>query len=117
MPFGTAVEYKGAELKSLHELAWARFWTRAGLAWAYEPTRFYDGRKSYTPDFLIGKIYIEIKVQRARNLNNFDLCVEPLLLIFGKPDRHYIHLKPRGSARFLPSHFTSWTLAYQKALA
>lgn len=113
MPFGTIVEYKGIELRSLHELAWARFWTRAGLAWAYEPTRFYHGRESYTPDFLIGKTYIEIKTERAKNLNNFSLCIENLIVIYGKPERHYIHFKPAGAARFETGH-TTWPRIYQK---
>lgn len=116
MAFGTIVEYKGVEFKSLHELAWAKFFTRAHLSWTYEPTRFYRGRESYTPDFLIANIYIEIKVLGARKLNNFSLCIEPLILIYGKPERHYIHFKPAGAARFDLGH-TTWPRIYQKVFA
>lgn len=117
MPTGTAIEYKGAELRSLHEYAWARFWTRAGLQWRYEPTRFFSGRESYMPDFLINGVYIEIKTYRATNLNKFYLCPHALLIIYGKPNRHYIHLKPAGAAAVLPRHIASWARAYQKVFA
>ncbi len=115
--FGTQLTYKGVELKSKHERNWARFFDKHALAWQYEPTRFYAGRESYTPDFLIGKTYIEIKTLGARKLNKFHLCPAALILIYGLPDRHYIHFKPAGTTAFLPTHFTSFALAYQRALA
>jgi hypothetical protein len=111
---GTITEYRGIEFKSLHELAWAKFFTKERLKWSYEPTRFYTGRESYTPDFLIDGVYIEIKAYRATNLNKFYLCPNVLLIIYGKPDKHYIHLKPAGAAAVLPRHIASWTRAYQK---
>lgn len=114
--FGTQVSYKGVELKSKHERSWARFWDRAALSWQYEPTIFRAGRESYTPDFLVNHIYIEIKTHGATRLNKFHFCPAALLLIFGLPDRHYIHFKPAGSTRFQPTHYTHWNLAYQKAL-
>lgn len=117
MAFGTIVQYRGVELKSLHELAWAQFWTRQRLHWAYEPTRFFSGKESYTPDFLIQNIYIEIKAYRATNLNKFHLCPQTLLIIYGTPTRHYIHLKPAGAAVVLPRHIASWARAYQKVFA
>lgn len=115
--FGTQLTYKGVELKSKHERAWAREWDRRALKWAYEPTKFTHGRESYTPDFLITLIYIEIKAMGARNLNKFHLCTAPLLIIFGTPDQHYVQFKPAGAAQCAPGHFRNWTLAYQKALA
>lgn len=116
----TAVTYRGVEFKSKHERAWARVWDRSGLSWRYEPTKFINGRQSYTPDFLIldtYEFYTEIKAFGARNMNRFELCIEPLFLIYGLPDRHYVRFKPKGCATFTPGHFTSWTLAYQKVFA
>lgn len=116
----TAITYRGVDFKSKHERAWARQWDRLELKWSYEPTRFINGRQSYTPDFLIEEIYtfyIEIKVFGARNLNRFELCPDPLFLIYGMPDRHYVRFKPAGALTFNTGHYTSWQLAYQKVFA
>lgn len=107
--------YKTILFRSYHEWTWARFFTKEGLIWEYEPETFKEGSERYTPDFRINPIYIEIKTYGAKRLNAFHVCSAPLLLIFGKPDRHYSFFKPAGASRFERARFTQWQSAYEKA--
>lgn len=116
--FGKHVAYQGYTLKSRHEFAWAQYFEAEGFDWEYEPETFKGDGRRYTPDFrLAGAIFIEIKADRARNLDNhFDLCNKPLLLIFGEPyARPYIRLKPAGAPAFLPDRLKTFAEAYALA--
>jgi len=110
--------YKKYELKSAHEFAWAQTFEAEGLDWAYEAVTFRDGRLSYTPDFLIdgGAFFFEIKPFGGDVKNRIALCLSPLFVIFGMPDRHYVRFKPCDHARLAPGHFSSWKLALDKVL-
>jgi hypothetical protein len=120
-----AIAYKGYTLKSKTEFYWARHFEVQEIAWEYEPTRFkadggVSGKLSYTPDFGLNNrtLFIEIKIWGATNVdNNFCLCIPPLLIIFGTPDRHYVRLKPAGAIQLDRGHFRNWNLAYQRVAA
>lgn len=100
--------------KSNHERMWAHHFDLLGLSWEYETVTFRQGRLSYTPDFSIlsGTIFVEIKTYTSKKFNRFELCPSPLLLVHGTPGRHYIHIKPAGSTRFLPAHLKHWSHIY-----
>jgi hypothetical protein len=113
--FGTKITYRGYQLRSRTEFAWAQYFEGEGLSWRYEPHTFRNKRQSYTPDFFIPGVYIEIKVWGAKVHNRFHLCNEPLLLIFGLPKRCYIRFKPAGTERFNPGHVKAFRSAYALA--
>jgi hypothetical protein len=109
------IKYKGCELKSGHEFAWAQTFEAEGLNWAYETVTFRAGRSSYTPDFPIdsGAFFIEIKVWGGNIKNRIELCTKPLFIIFGMPERHYIRFKPARATRLNVGHYRNWKLALQ----
>lgn len=110
--------FRDHTFKSYHEFAWAQELDARGFDWSYESTTFRDGAQSYTPDFQIDRIFLEIKVDRARNVHNrFHLCEPALLLIFGLPRQCYIRFKPAGMADFLPGRFRTFDFAYAYALS
>lgn len=105
-------------MRSKVERIWAQHFSRSGLHWKYELVTF--GKKErYTPDFYIIEkdIFIEIKVEYGRRLNQFHLCQWPLLLIFGTPDRHYAYFKQRGATDFDRTRMTNWRVALDRILA
>lgn len=114
MSFGTLITYKNIVFKSRVEFAWAQEWEARELDWEYEPVTFRTGEGSYTPDFQICDrvSYVECKAWGARNIHNkFHLCVAPLFLIFGIPQRCYIRFKPAGALVFLPQRLTTFDAA------
>lgn len=62
-PLWIRVKYKGINMRSSWEVAYAKYLDRNKVKWLYEPKTFDLGGMTYTPDFyLIEKeIYIEIK--------------------------------------------------------
>lgn len=76
-------------MRSRWEAFFADYLTGAGIAWAYEPQTFIlsDG-SAYTPDFIAGGIYFEIKgYMTAENQRKIDLFRgangSPSLLVIG----------------------------------
>ncbi len=104
MYLGTKVIYKGATLRSLHELAWAEYLDARGLAWEYEAVKFRDPKApegkgySYTPDFALeGRaVFLEIKATFAQHVNRLHFCTKPLLFIVGLPARATIYVVRNG---------------------
>jgi hypothetical protein len=110
------IKYKTYQLRSRHEFAWAQTFEGEGMEWSYETVTFRDGPHSYTPDFPIdgGAFFIEIKVWGANKINRIELCSQPLFIIFGMPDRHYVRFKPAGVAKLNIGHVRSWKIALQR---
>lgn len=120
MPASTIHTFKGYKFRSRTEFTWAQEFEARALQWEYETVIFRVGKESYRPDFPLNnrKIFVEIKVEGARNLHNkFHLCTAPLLLIFGLPNRCYIRVKLAGAANFLPGRFRTFPLAYAFVLS
>lgn len=121
MAYGTKIEYRGCILKSKIEHAWARFFDLHGYAWEYEPVKF-RGRAVgvYTPDFRLPDlgIFVEIKPFDNIKVNQWHLCTERLLVVFGAPDRCVIRFKPPGTlGAFEESCFESWDTAIARAIS
>jgi len=60
---GPRPEYNGTYFRSSYEVRFAKICDTVGIAWEYEPRRFYLGTCSYLPDFylLTLGIFIELK--------------------------------------------------------
>ena len=102
--------YKGYTFRSSVEFAWAQELESRGLPWEYETVVFRTEEGSYRPDFPLfnRRLFLEIKVEYARNVHNkLHLCPAPLLLIFGFPQKCYIRIKPAGLTSFLPGRSPS----------
>lgn len=113
---GTLIQYNGYTLKSKIEYAWAQEFDRLGYDWEYEPVKFGKYR-SYTPDFRLSEynIFVEIKPYDGGSTNNYHLCPEPLLKVYGMPEKHYIQLKRKGDLGFSKPIFNTWSTAFMVA--
>ncbi len=112
MPFGTKVAYKGYTLKSKHEYAWAHYFETRRIPWEYEPMHFGAGYK-YTPDFRVYNrdLFVEVKSYSGVLKNRITRCPHPLIIIFGLPERCYMHVMRSGSTGLESGHSLSWDQA------
>lgn len=55
--------YRGVQMRSRLEAAWAEQWDAEGVEWKYEPRCFASERGQYLPDFLLPGpwVYVEVK--------------------------------------------------------
>ena len=99
--------HDGVYFRSRLEARWAARFDAAGLAWSYEPARFYLGNFSYLPDFLApdAGCYAEVKpawpdlvaLFKARMLAEQSRCV--VYLLVGNP-------ATAEYGRFIPASLT-----------
>lgn len=95
--------YKNITFRSHLEASWARFFEWEKTPWEYEPRTFREGRFSYTPDFKVLDLWVEIKGDGVPMNKNIRLCPRPLLIVFGSPRVHYAVLVTAEHFRRCPS--------------
>ena len=104
----------GHYVRSSYEHAFARWLISRNLAYDYEPTRFNLPDTSYTPDFRIGLLWVEIKnsfnVDDPVFLTRFKLFLEnypdeKIIVVVGdQHDHHYDSATARLSSDGLDIH-------------
>ena len=64
--------YKGIRMRSLYEVAYAKYLDKQGTKWTYEAESFNLGTFKYTPDFYLPETdtYVEIKGSWKRETKN-----------------------------------------------
>jgi hypothetical protein len=60
---GKRTRYAGVLFRSFLESRWARAFDDAGIEWRYEPMRFFQGNRSYLPDFWLPELDVWAEVK------------------------------------------------------